>query len=185
MTRKPPSLEAFEKMLAWLDSDREQAGKKYQKIHSRLMIIFAAHGCSDPEGRADETMDRVIAKMDWLQENYEGEPFKYFCGVARYVIKEDVRNRVPPRAPIEHDHSFDENDRNKYDCLDRCMSELPARNQSLVLEYYEGQGREKILRRKKLAEEHAISLTALRLRVFHLREQLSKCLKDCLERQAR
>ena len=181
MIRKPPTQEAFDKMLAWLDPDREQAGKKYQKIHTRLIAIFSNHGCADPEKLADETIDRVIAKIDWLLENYKGEPARYFYGVARNILKEDLKRRNTHEPLTEHQQINNDDDQTRYDCLDKCMAELPTQSQYVVLAYYEGQGLAKIRRRKKLAAEFDITLTALRLRVFHMRMQLSRCLQDCLE----
>jgi DNA-directed RNA polymerase specialized sigma24 family protein len=185
MTGKPPSPEAFDKLLAWLDPDREQAGQKYQKIQSRLISIFSCHGCAEPEKLADETIDRVTAKIDWLLENYVGEPIRYFCGVSRNVLKEDLRSRVRPTISPTYENEIDESFQEKHNCLDKCMSELTAHNQSLVLAYYEAEGQAKIVGRKKLAEQSGITLTALRIRVFHIRVQLSKCLKVCLESSAK
>jgi DNA-directed RNA polymerase specialized sigma24 family protein len=184
MTGKPLTEEAFDKMLAWLDPDREQAGQKYRNIQSRLISIFSCHGCAEPESLADETIDRVIAKIDWLRGNYVGEPTRYFVGVARNVLKEDLRGRVPPQIPPRDDNEIDESTQQKYDCLDRCMSEVPPRNQSLVLAYYEDEGHAKIVHRKKLAAEFGITVVALRLRVFHIRVQLSKCLESCLRQNS-
>ena len=182
MTRKPPTQEAFDKLLEWLDPDREQAGEKYQKIHARLIGIFSNHGCGDPEKLADETIDRVTAKMDSLPQNYEGEPTRYFCGVARNILKEDLKRRIT-HEPLaaEQQQIVDKEDLSKYDCLDKCMAELPAQSQYVILAYYEEKGVAKIRRRKKIAEELGITVTALRLRVFHMRAQLSKCLEECLE----
>lgn len=183
MTEKPPP-EPFDKLLGWLDPDREQAGIKYQTIQSRLIAIFANHGCIDPEARADETIDRVTAKIDWLVENYVGEPIRYFGGVARNVLKEDIRKRLPPNLPADKNDPIDDQEQQMYDCFDKCMSELTQGSQTLVLAYYEDEGQGKIRHRKKLAEEHGISMTALRLRVFHLRGQLGECLKRCLDQDA-
>lgn len=180
MTREPPTQEAFEKLLTWLDPDRERAGENYQRIQLRLMKIFACHGSVNPDELADKTIDRVITKIDWLLANYVGDPTLYFCGVARNVLKEDIRSRVPPPAPPKEENDYDEEEQRKYDCLDKCMSELPASSQSLALAYYEEEGHSKIVRRKKLATELGITLQALRLRVFHLRVRLSKCMEDCL-----
>ena len=182
MTRKPPTQEAFDEMLKWLDPDRDQAGKKYRKIHARLIGIFSNHGCSDPEKLADETIDRVIAKMDSLLHNYEGEPARYFCGVARNILKEDLKHRNTQQPLDEHDQiESGVDDQTKFDCLDKCMAELPAQSQSVILAYYEEQGLAKIERRKKLAEQLGITVTALRLRVFHMRLQLSRCMEECLQ----
>ena len=180
MTRKPPTQEAFDKMLAWLGPDREQAGEKYQKIQSRLIKVFSCHGCAEPEKLADETIDRVIAKVDWLLENYTGDPIRYFCGVARNVLKEDLRCRVRPEPPSQHEDESPDGTDEKYDCLDQCMAQLPPYSRSILLGYYEEEGKAKIARRKKLAAEAGITVSALRLRVFHLRVQLSKCMETCL-----
>ena len=182
MLRKPPTQEAFDKLLEWLDPDREQAGQKYQKIHARLIGIFSNHGCADPEKLADEVIDRVTTKMDSLPQNYEGEPVRYFCGVARNILKEDLKRRNT-HEPLEAEHQQIEynEDQSKYDCLDKCMAELPSGSQSVILAYYEEKGVAKIRRRKKIAEELGITVTALRLRVFHMRAQLSRCLAECLE----
>lgn len=181
MIRKPPTQEAFDKLLEWLDPDREQAAKKYQKIQARLIVIFSNHGCSDPEKLTDETFDRVMARIDWLLENYEGEPIRFFCGIARNILKEDLKRRNTLEPLTEHQQIEPDDDPAKYDCLDKCMAELPAQNQSVILAYYEGKGLAKIRRRKKIAEDLGITVTALRLRVFHMRVQLSRCMEECLQ----
>ena len=181
MIRKPPTQEAFDKLLEWLDPDRERAAEKYQKIHTRLIGIYSNHGCADPEKLADETIDRVIAKMDSLAVDYEGEPTRYFCGVARNILKEDLKRRNTHEPLGEHEQIESNDDQTKYDCLDRCMAELPATTQSVILAYYEDRGVAKIRRRQKLAEELGITVTALRLRVFHMRQQLSRCVEECLK----
>ena len=62
------SQEAFDALLDWLDSDREQAGIKYEQIRSRLIKIFTGRGCVDPEDLADETINRVTRKLKEIQE---------------------------------------------------------------------------------------------------------------------
>ena len=181
MMRKPPTHEAFDRLLEWLDPDREQAGKKYQETHARLVGIFSNHGCADPEKLADETIDRVMVKTDWLLENYEGEPTRYFCGVARNILKEDLKRRNTHEPLVEHEQTEPDDDPTKYDCLDKCMAELPPQSQSVILAYYEEQGLAKIRLRKKIAQDLGITVTALRLRVFHMRVQLTRCLEECLQ----
>lgn len=85
---RPVSREAFDQMLVWLDTDRERAGQKYEEIRYRLIKIFVCHGCIDPEGLADETIDRVIHKVPEIAPNYAGNPALYFSGVARYILLE-------------------------------------------------------------------------------------------------
>src|SRR5689334_8976445 len=60
----------FEKLLVWLNADRDKAGQKYESIRQRLIYIFRQRGCSTPEDLADETIDRVIQKIEKLVEDY-------------------------------------------------------------------------------------------------------------------
>lgn len=73
--------EEFEKLLLWLDRDRESAGRAYEQIRLRLIKIFYARKCSVAEELADETIDRVAKKAASLLESYKGEPALYFYAV--------------------------------------------------------------------------------------------------------
>ena len=170
----------FDKLLGWLDADREESGKKYEKIRLRLIKIFACRGCAEPERLADETIDRAVTKINWLVENYVGDPMLYFCGVARYVLMEDMRDRVnsKPLPPVRGEE--DNGEKREYDCLDQCMEKQSERNRTMVLTYYEGEAQAKITNRRKLAEGLGITLRALRLRVYHIRLQLRDCMEVCL-----
>jgi hypothetical protein len=64
------------------------------------------------------------------------------------------------------------------------MAELSQYARQLLLAYYDKQGKEKIVNRKKLADEQGITLRALRLRVFHLRAQVKACMEICLQKAA-
>ena len=43
--------EAFDALLAWLDPEREAAGRKYEEIRLRLIKLFTCRGCSEPDRR--------------------------------------------------------------------------------------------------------------------------------------
>jgi DNA-directed RNA polymerase specialized sigma24 family protein len=176
--RDPPSEENFEKLLAWLDSDREKAGEKYHRIHFRLIRIFAAKGSIDAEDLADQTFNVVALKIDWLIENYEGDPALYFYGVARKIFQEDnKRGRIPiPPAPPDNTEI-----EQRCACLDRCLEKKASTDErDWVLRYQDGRGQERINNRKLLAEELGISLNALRIRIFHIQARLRPCIEDCL-----
>jgi len=49
----------------------------------------------------------------------------------------------------------------------------------LVVEYYRDGQREKIERRRELAERLGISMNALAIRVFRLRDTLMTCVETC------
>ncbi len=182
----------FDALLAWLDSDREQAGQKYEEIRSRLIKIFTCRGCDNAEELADETINRVIAKVEEVAPNYEGNPALYFYGVAQRVQLEYARrpqlfnaesslNRYPkPDFQLVSTPNSTERD---HRCLDRCLEELPAENRQLVLDYYQHEKQGKINHRKRLAEDLGIAVNALRIRAHRIRRALQKCVYHCLEEQ--
>lgn len=172
------SQDAFDKFLIWLDPDRERAGAKYEDIRGKLIKIFECRGCSSSEDLADETINRVIRKMQELANTYSGDPVLYFYGVARYVHLEHVKKSralpVPPSTPPE------EKER-EYECLERCMKALTPENRNLIIEYYKEGKRAKIVHRKELAALLGIAPNALRIRAFRMRAGLQACVENCLQ----
>ena len=113
------SQEDFDALLAWLDPDREQAGIKYEQIRSRLIKIFTGRGCVDPEGLADETINRVTSKLTEIKSEFSGDPARYFFGVANKVYMEYLR-RKPPQPPSPPPDSA--RAELEYRCLERCIN---------------------------------------------------------------
>jgi DNA-directed RNA polymerase specialized sigma24 family protein len=83
--------EDFEKLLAWLHPNREQAGQKYETIRESLIKVFSWRGYNDAEDLADEVITRVAAKTRDLADSYVGDPALYFYGVAKNVVHECER----------------------------------------------------------------------------------------------
>lgn len=174
--------EAFDKFLTWLDPNREQAGTKYETIRRKLIRIFACRGCANCEDLADETINRVIRKMQELADSYTGDPALYFYGVARNVHLEHVK-KSPPPLPIPAPDSPQQKEQ-EYECLERCMDQLAAENRQLVLEYYQEEKRVKIDHRKELADRLGIAPNALRIRMHRIRSSLQVCVDTCLNQAA-
>lgn len=181
----------FDRLLDWLDADRDSAGSKYERIRVRLIKIFTCRGCFDADDLADETINRVTAKLDDIAESYSGDPALYFYGVAQKVHLEYLR-----RKPAIQESSMigkelrsqtmlvaepTENIEDDYACLERCMEQLSEENRRLVLEYYQNEKRAKIDHRKRLAEEIGIAVNALRIRAHRIRFQLQQCMESCLD----
>jgi len=171
--------EGFDVPLGWLDPDRERAGSRYEAIRLRLIKIFTCRGCAEAEDLADETINRVAAKVADLAPGYQGDPALYFYGVANKVFLEYLRRRPVIEAPPLREAS--EDIEAEYACLERCMEQLPPESRRLVLEYYQEEKRAKINRRRKLAEELGIAVNALRIRAHRIRQQLQQCVQVCLE----
>ena len=91
--------ESFDALLAWLDPNRELAGRKYEDIRTRLIKIFSCRGCYEPEDLADETINRVTKKLKDIESSFVGERARYFYGVANKVHMEYLRRKPAPPRP--------------------------------------------------------------------------------------
>jgi RNA polymerase sigma factor (sigma-70 family) len=178
--------EAFEKFLACLDTDRERAGQKYEMIRSKLIDFFTWRDCLFPEDHADETINRVIRKIDEGEEIRD--PSTYVFGIARMLLLEIAKSQareqaalsqLPQPQPVEESDS--QSDR-QVECLKGCLQELPPESRQLIIQYYQGESSVKINNRKKLAEMLGLQSSTLRIRAFRLREKLEACLNECLSR---
>ena len=175
--REPPTKEAFDKLLLWLDPDRDNAAKKYQTIQLRLIRIFATKGCSDPEELADETFNVAALKIDWLLENYVGDPSLYLYAIAKNIFLETIKPKPVPPAPPDNTEL-----ERRSTCLDRCVEQLLTPDERrLIIKYHEKDGRERILARQALADESGLSINALRIKVHHIHARLRPCMNDCLK----
>jgi DNA-directed RNA polymerase specialized sigma24 family protein len=182
--------QAFDDLLDWLDADRESAGFKYESIRVRLIKIFACRGCCEADLLADETINRVTAKLGEIAGSYSGDPALYFYGVAHKVHLEYLRKKPPAQEPVSGRESFvqiafpsaavDEVEL-EYNCLEQCMDQLPPANRLLVLAYYQQEKRAKIDHRRKLADQLGIAVNALRIRAHRIRLQLQQCVESCLD----
>jgi DNA-directed RNA polymerase specialized sigma24 family protein len=174
------SQEAFDALLDWLDSDREQAGIKYEEIRARLIIIFTGRGCVDAEDLADETINRVTQRLSTIKKEFTGDPTRYFFGVANFILMEYMRRKPPQPSP------FPPTDSNQVEvefrCLEQCMDSLSEENRYLLLKYYGAEGGSKIDQRKQLAEELGIAANALRIRAYRIRLGLQQCVEKCIKR---
>jgi RNA polymerase sigma factor (sigma-70 family) len=174
------SQESFNALLDWLDSNREQAGIRYEEIRRRLIKIFTGRGCVDSEDLADETINRVASKLDEIEKEFTGDRARYFYGVANKVLMEYLRRKLPLPPPLlPSDSSRAEHE---YRCLEQCVDRLSDENRTLLLEYYGAEGKAKIEKRKQLAEKLGIAPNALRIRAYRIRLALQECVESCVER---
>ncbi len=175
----------FERLLDWLDQNRETAAQKYETIRQKLIRIFCGRGCFAAEELADETFDRVTSKLPAIIENYTGEPALYFYGVANKIHLEWLRKqakteqlefeeRLPAKDAPESDAEFV--------CLENCLAQLPAEQHRLIIDYYQKQKSRKIELRKQMADRLGVSAGTLQTRIYRLRQRLRECVSDCVEK---
>jgi RNA polymerase sigma factor (sigma-70 family) len=183
---------AFEKLLLSLDADRERAGEKYLSVRRNLVRFFEGRGFSTAEENADEVFNRVSKKLD------EGDTIEnvsqYVYGVARMLILELGKQREREQRVIKElgqneiitlDSGEEEEKALQIRCLNRCLGELPEDGRNLIVAYYQGDKRDKIENRQKLAESLGIPNNALRSRAVRLREKLEDCINACLKKSGK
>jgi DNA-directed RNA polymerase specialized sigma24 family protein len=173
---------AFDLLLAQLDTDRQQAGTKYEALRRKLVKFFQWRGCSFPEDLADETINRVARNLE------SGENIRhlaaYCVGIARHVFLESLRTRRHEEAL--HDVTYpspcppDEDPRQ--DCLERCLRELSPENFQLIVQYYQENDQARIEARRNLALRLGIPPNALRIRAHRIRLRLQGCVEECVRR---
>ena len=178
--RDPPSPEAFDKLLFWLNPDRDKAGEKYRRIHLRLISFFSCRGWLDAEDLADATINVVASRIDWLLENYQGEPELYFYAVAKKIHLEELRKKPPPPPPPPDPPDPEVEEVSNY--LEKCLEELTERERKLIVLYHQGEKQVKIQNRRRLAQEWPMSSNALRIKVYHLHVRLKQCIETHMRR---
>lgn len=171
--------ESFDRLLNWLDPDRELAGKRYEEIRFKLIKIFVRRECQIAEELADETINRVAKRLLDIEENYVGDRALYFYGVAYNVFLEYVKKKPEP-LPIPDPDPPDIIERN-LECLRKCMEHLTTRNRELIQTYFGDEKGAKIARRKTLADEMNISLNTLRMRAHRIKATLRDCVLNCIK----
>ena len=179
--------EEFDELLAWLDpEDPRRAGRKYEHIRSRLIILFVRRQFMDPEDLADKTINRVARKVKELRDKYWGDPARYFFGVAKMVMREVRKSqRKHPRAPLEPLYSMPaSHDEDKFEVeyyveyfkevVERCLNNLSAEELTLLRTYYlRGKGFDADAR-VALAKKHNMSLSALRVKIHRIKAKLER-----------
>ncbi|HWQ31928.1 MAG TPA: hypothetical protein VNQ79_03515 [Blastocatellia bacterium] len=150
--------EAFARFLVCLDPDSERAGEKYESVRLMLLKFFDWRGAHFPEECADETINRVIRKID------EGETIRdiptYCHGVARMILLETLKRAENRRADIEEVSQLElaapEPDDPRQECFNHCLREPPVESRQLIMQYYQDEKRAKINNRLVLAERLGI-----------------------------
>ena len=183
-SQKELSGAAFASLLARLGPDAERAGTAYEDLRRALVSFFRWRGASTAEECADDTLDRLAAKIHGGVA-VEDVP-RFARGIARLVLLEHWRNpQAQPSRTEDHEMrapttTLDEDDEVLHRCLDHCLDELDAEGRGLILGYYAAEGRRRIDSRKEMAVSLGLSESALRTRAQRLRDRLERCLTRCL-----
>jgi DNA-directed RNA polymerase specialized sigma24 family protein len=188
---------AFDKLLACLDPDLNEAGRKLLDIRRRLQKFFECNRCPDPDELVDMTIDRGARRIDEGVEVRELP--SYLTQIARFVLKEHWASPQNKMDEIEEEGSGSllvaptvddarnekEEQEERLECLEKCSGKLVPVERQRVIDYYYEQGRAKIDKRKRMAADLRITLGNLRVRMHRTRERLEECILDCLSNKKR
>lgn len=191
--REEPELSqsVFERLLAWLDDGTESHGERYLEMRRRLVSYFDRRNRPAPDELADETLNRVARTLDQHGVIATRPPARYCYVAARFVLLEDLRRERrhvaldETRASIERRSRMAETAEDlamreqRLGCLDRCLEQLEPEQRTLIVDYYRDTGRRKIEQRRELAHRLGITMNALAIRAWRIREALSTCLEAC------
>ena len=64
--------EGFDRLLAVLDPDRDEAGRRYDLFRRKLVRFFEWKGAPWPDELADETLDRFLLRLRELPQEVAG-----------------------------------------------------------------------------------------------------------------
>ncbi len=177
----------FEGLLLRLDSDRDQAGAKYEELRRKMVRFFEWGCCRDAESLVDETFDRVAEKL--ASEGEEVRSVAAFAwGIARKVRQEAMRKDAKTislpefffgdgllaegHMPVHPQHEA-AGDWKRIQCLRKCMQSLSDGERRLFVTYHFPGGR-RAEGRRRLAREIGITAGALRIRANRLRFKLAE-----------
>ena len=184
-----PSEGAFRQFLSWLDGGVDSGGQMYVEMRRRLAAYFDRRNCLSADELADETLNRVARRLEEEGTISDSVPARYCYIVARFVFLEHLRQtghgRVrldersgdsmrPATGPADPDVAIRQA---LLDGLDGCLQKLKAQDRELILEYYRGEQRAKIERRRELAAGLGLTMNAVSIRACRIRDKLETCLK--------
>lgn len=184
--REAPELSqyVFDRLLEWLDDGTESHGERYLEMRRRLVSYFDRRNRPAADELADETLNRVARTLEQGGVIATRPPARYCYIIAKFVLFEDLRRE---RRHVALDETTINVDRRSFladlaeddalreqrlDRLDRCLELLEPEQRKLIVEYYRDTGRQKIERRRALADRLGISMNALAIRASRIRDTL-------------
>src|SRR5262249_25943159 len=160
-------------------------------MRRRLVAYFDRRNRPSADDLADETLNRIARTLEQGAVIATRPPARYCYIVAKFVLLEDFRRE---RRDVSFDESWraqttpaahaDAHDsriirEHRLERLARGRDALKDDQRTLIVEYSAAARRERIDRRRGLAERLGISMNALSIRVWRLRDGLKACLEAC------
>jgi len=184
---------AFARLLEWLDDGTDSQGQTYLEMRRRLVSYFDRRNRPFADELADETFNRIGRTLETDGAIATKPPARYCYVIARFVLLEDIRRgsrtvavdegrtaavieRGLTNSAVSEEALLREK---RLTCLDRCLQELKPAQRDLAIEYYRDAKRQRIDRRRGIAERLGITMNALGIRASRIRTTLETCLNAC------
>jgi len=172
----------------------DSGGEKYLEMHRRLVAYFDRKNCLSADTLADETLARVAQKLHEKGQIIDLAPAHYCYVTAKFVFLEHLRHAKRGEVPLDNlrtanqssaalaatpvfDLAGDQKERLLAN-LDSCLEKLSAADRDLILAYYQGDGQDKIQKRRHLGESLGLSANALSIRACRIRAKVEECVKQ-------
>lgn len=162
---------AFDRFLARLGTDRDSAGRAYEKLRDRLIKFFQPQASLDAEQWADTVLDRVARRNEEMEI---ANITAFAWGVARMVRTEVARAarkhvELENQAELHHTPKTEEEIdlAQRSERIDRVVRRLPDSDVKLLLGWYSSCA--KATQRQQLALSLGVSVTSLRVRAHRAR----------------
>ena len=139
-----------------------------------MLSFFARRGCHNPEELFDRTIDRICGKIEVEAIESLRDVLAFCYAVGRFVALEywrEMKSAPLPENVVLPEIKECENDEHKFEWLERRLNGLSPRDRHLITAYYQGEGRERIRKRKALASEVG-GVNALRIKLCRVRARL-------------
>lgn len=181
--------ENFDKLLDWLSDDRSEAGIQFEKIRDGLIRVFRIKGCHEPETLADESMNRVIRRIDTLDLTRNVKPSTIFYGFACNVFLEYCRSEKKRTLQLSNTYEVESatcpiaTTNAAIKCLRQCLNNLDRLDRSLIVEYYSQEKQAKINVRRQLAMQNDITIGTLHTRIHRIKGILRPCVEECVNKE--
>jgi len=176
---------SFEKLLTFLDpADRDSAGKKYELLRQRLIVIFDRRGCAHSDEVADETFLRLESLLDQGKVVEPGNRDGFIIEVGKHVLQEYWdRRRLAPVVESNSDAVSSPDDLMEA-IFNLCIEQLADRDRDLLGRYLlfgtNGDALKPKEVRQRLARLEGMTVAALSVRIFRIRTELAKRCLCCL-----
>lgn len=177
----------YDRLLEWLDSDRDIAGARLLQICASLSRLFLLKGALESDALIDETVNRVAKRIETLYPELPENPEAVFWGFARNVFREYVKELKKIRTLSETESLRSDGDpegsgqiESNYGCLEDCLAELGHEDSEMMRDYFTYDPGTRSNVRQAIADRMSISLGNLQVRVFRTREILKNCIKNCI-----